>query len=219
MASPLFGSHTDAGDPIAAFDNAGNLFVGGISFNRVKPSNGDVYVATYGANPTPSGYPVDYLRTIIVGRGTPSSVQGGIFQDKPMLEVDRSGGPNDGNVYVCWSRFTGSGQTRCSSAAQRTPGRRSAVRSPSPAAPTSVVQASTSPSRPTATCTSRSAASRRTRTRSPGWASLARATVASVLAGPADHQHDRCTTRSTSTATAVTARALPVGSRLPPCAA
>ena len=29
MASPLFGSHTDAGDPIAAFDNAGNLFVAG----------------------------------------------------------------------------------------------------------------------------------------------------------------------------------------------
>ena len=112
MASPLFGTHTDAGDPIAAFDNDGNLFVGGISFNRVKPSNGDVYVATYGSNPHTSGYPVDYLRTVIVGRGTPSSVQGGIFQDKPMLEVDRTGGPNDGNVYVCWSRFTGGGQNK-----------------------------------------------------------------------------------------------------------
>ena len=111
-ASPLFGTHTDAGDPIAAFDNDGNLFVGGISFNRVKPSNGDVYVATYGTNPHPSGYPVDYLRTVVVGRGTPSSVQGGIFQDKPMLEVDRTGGPNDGNVYVCWSRFTGAGQNK-----------------------------------------------------------------------------------------------------------
>jgi hypothetical protein len=110
-ASPLFGTHTDAGDPIAAFDGDGNLFVGGISFNRVKPSNGDVYVATYGTNPT-ANYPVDYLRTVIVGRGTPSSVQGGIFQDKPMLEVDRTGGPNDGNVYVCWSRFTGGGRNK-----------------------------------------------------------------------------------------------------------
>ena len=108
MASPLFGTHTDAGDPIAAFDNDGNLFVGGISFNRVKPSNGDVYVASYGTNPV-GAYPVDYLRTVIVGRGTPSAVQGGIFEDKPMLEVDRTGGPNDGNVYVCWSRFTGVG--------------------------------------------------------------------------------------------------------------
>jgi hypothetical protein len=111
MASPLFGTHTDAGDPIAAFDSAGNLFVGGIAFNRARPSNGDVYVATYGTLPN-GAYPVDYLRTVIVGRGTPSTVQGGIFQDKPMLEVDRTGGEHDGNVYVCWTRFTGFGQNK-----------------------------------------------------------------------------------------------------------
>jgi hypothetical protein len=46
QASPLFGDHTDAGDPIAAFDNAGNLYVGGISFNRVGKTLGHVYVAT-----------------------------------------------------------------------------------------------------------------------------------------------------------------------------
>ena len=105
----MFGTHTDAGDPIAAFDNDGNLFVGGISFNRVKPSNGDVYVSTYGTEPHESGFPVDYARTVVVGQGTPSEVIGGIFQDKPMLEVDRTGGEHDGNVYVCWSRFTGVG--------------------------------------------------------------------------------------------------------------
>ena len=107
--SPLFGTHTDAGDPIGAFDNDGNLFVGGISFNRVKPSNGDVYVATYGTEPHENGFPFDYERTVVVGQGTPSEVIGGIFQDKPMLEVDRTGGEHDGNVYVCWSRFTGVG--------------------------------------------------------------------------------------------------------------
>lgn len=112
MASPLFGTHTDAGDPIAAFDSNGNLFVGGIAFNRIKPANGDVYVATYGTTPHASGYPVDYQRTVIVGQGTPSEVIGGIFQDKPMLEVDRTGGTNDGNVYVCWSRFTGAGTNK-----------------------------------------------------------------------------------------------------------
>ncbi|HUF58095.1 MAG TPA: sialidase family protein, partial [Actinomycetota bacterium] len=112
MESPLFGNHTDAGDPIAAFDNDGNLFVGGISFNRVGAINGDVYVATYLTTPHPSGYPVDYARTRIVGRGTPSRNFQGIFQDKPMLEVDRTGGDHDGNVYVCWSRFTGFGQNR-----------------------------------------------------------------------------------------------------------
>ena len=110
MSSPLFGNHTDAGDPIAAFDNDGRLYVGGIAFNRVGPINGDVYVASYGAQDQPNGYPVDYLRTRIVGRGTPSRNFQGIFQDKPMLEVDRTGGPHDGNVYVCWSRFTAFGQ-------------------------------------------------------------------------------------------------------------
>jgi hypothetical protein len=112
MASPLFGNHTDAGDPIAAFDNEGNLFVGGIAFNRVGAINGDVYVSTYLTDPHPSGYPVDYARTRIVGRGTPSRNFQGVFQDKPMLEVDRTGGDHDGNVYVCWSRFTGFGQNR-----------------------------------------------------------------------------------------------------------
>ena len=113
MASPLFGNHTDAGDPIAAFDNDGNLFVGGISFNRVGAILGHVYVATYGTNPHASGYPVDYLRTVIVGTGTPSRNFFGIFQDKPMLEVDRTGNTaTDGNVYVCWSRFTGFGQNK-----------------------------------------------------------------------------------------------------------
>jgi hypothetical protein len=111
QASPLFGRHTEAGDPIAAFDNDGNLFVGGISFNRANAINGDVYVSTWGAD-SAGGLPVDYLRTRVVGKGTPSRNFFGIFQDKPMLEVDRTGGPTDGNVYVCWSRFTGNGQNK-----------------------------------------------------------------------------------------------------------
>jgi hypothetical protein len=112
MESPLFGQQAFAGDPIAAFDSDGNLFVGGIAFNRVGAINGDVYVATYAAEDQPQGYPVDYLRTRVVGVGTPSRNFVGIFQDKPMLEVDRTGGDHDGNVYVCWSRFTGFGQNK-----------------------------------------------------------------------------------------------------------
>ena len=114
--SPLFGTRRFAGDPIAAFDRYGNLFVGGIAFNRVDDIRGSVYVATYGADDQPiSGaddYPADYLRTRIVGEGTPSRNFFGIFQDKPMLEVDRTGGLHDGNVYVCWARFTGAGQNK-----------------------------------------------------------------------------------------------------------
>jgi hypothetical protein len=118
QASPLFSRHTDAGDPIAQFDNTGRLFVGGISFNRVGAVNGDVYVATYEADSPPCaattcpGYPVDYERTVVVGQGTPSRNIGGIFQDKPMLEVDRTSSQFEGNLYVCWSRFTGLGQNK-----------------------------------------------------------------------------------------------------------
>ena len=113
MASPLHGRQAEAGDPLLAFDNDGNLFAGGIAFNRVNPQNGDVWVATYASTPHPSGYPKDYLRTVVVGQGTPALA--GIFEDKPELEVDRTGGQFDGNVYICWSRFVGvAGRTRIS---------------------------------------------------------------------------------------------------------
>jgi hypothetical protein len=95
-ASPLHGRQLEAGDPLLAFDNDGNLLAGGIAFNRVNPQNGDVWVASYASTPHPSGYPKDYLRTVVVGQGTPALA--GIFQDKPELEVDRTGGPHDGNV-------------------------------------------------------------------------------------------------------------------------
>jgi hypothetical protein len=108
--SPLKG-RTDSGDPLVAFDNDGRLFVGGIAFNRAHPQLGSVFVSTYGANAGPSGpsgqLPKDYLRTVIVGqRGTPGIA--GIFQDKPMMEVDRStASPHQDNVYFCWTKFQG----------------------------------------------------------------------------------------------------------------
>jgi hypothetical protein len=110
MASPLHGDHAEAGDPLLAFDSDGNLFAGGIAFNRVNPQNGDVWVASYASTPHPSGYPKDYLRTVVVGQGTPALF--GIFEDKPSMEVDRTGGEFDGNVYICWSRFVGAGRTK-----------------------------------------------------------------------------------------------------------
>ncbi len=112
-ASPLHLRQAEAGDPLLAFAGDGTLFAGGIAFNRVNPQNGDVWVATYANHPHPSGYPKDYLRTVVVGQGTPAL--NGIFEDKPSLEVDRTGGRFDGNVYICWSRFVGfNGRTQVS---------------------------------------------------------------------------------------------------------
>jgi hypothetical protein len=107
---------TDFSDPIAAFDNAGNLFFGGISYaGNLAPQGGHnaVFVAKYNTTPpscaatTCPGFPVSYDHTSIVAKGASSKNLFGAFHDKPMLEVDRTGGPTDGNVYVCWTKFNG----------------------------------------------------------------------------------------------------------------
>lgn len=113
--SPLKG-RTDSGDPLVAFDNDGRLFVGGIAFNRAMPQNGSVFVATYEADNGPAGpsgqLPNDYVRTLIVGKaGVPAIA--GIFQDKPLMEVDRStASPFEDNVYFCWTKFQGAGRSK-----------------------------------------------------------------------------------------------------------
>jgi hypothetical protein len=117
--SPIFGINTAAGDPIMDWDNDGNLFVGGISFNRTVPTgnafktNGNVYVATYERDPgAPLG--IDYMRNVIVGRGTPGAFPAaGRFNDKPSLKVDDwTSSPQEGNLYVAWAMFPGSGQNQ-----------------------------------------------------------------------------------------------------------
>jgi hypothetical protein len=118
QASPIFGRAGAAGDPIMDWDNEDRLFYGGISFNRtnpnpsgfVTPTNGDVIVSTWEHDPAqPLG--MDYLRTVIVGKGTPSAFFFGRFNDKPSLRVDDwEGSPHEGNVYVAWTLFPGAGQ-------------------------------------------------------------------------------------------------------------
>ncbi|MGH3110636.1 MAG: sialidase family protein, partial [Gaiellaceae bacterium] len=49
-----------------------------------------------------------YEFTTLVSRGTPGAA--GIFEDKVELGVDiGTASPHEGNVYVCWARFTGGG--------------------------------------------------------------------------------------------------------------
>lgn len=107
QASPLFGLANNAGDPVQAWDNDGHAFYAGIAFNRAKPANGSLWVARYdwASGPAP-----EYEFTTLAARGTPSPIFLGLFHDKIMMEVDRGAdSPHDGNVYVCWARFTASG--------------------------------------------------------------------------------------------------------------
>jgi len=114
-ASPLFSVDTSAGDPLLDWDTSGDLFVGGIAFNRtattgaITQTNGNMFVATYVRNPT-SALGIAYVRTVIVGRGTPSANFFGRVNDKPSLKVDSwAGSPNQGNVYAAWTLFPGAG--------------------------------------------------------------------------------------------------------------
>jgi hypothetical protein len=105
QASPLQGLVTAAGDPVQAWSTTGKAYYGGIAFNRAKPNNGSIWLARYdwqmvATSPT-------YEFTTLVSRGVPGS---GPFEDKVQLEVDRGvASPHNGNVYMCWARFQGSG--------------------------------------------------------------------------------------------------------------
>jgi len=106
----------DAGDPVLAWDNHGRLFAG--SESSTDPANpaktfGDVWVATY-ENPTgPGGATADdgkeFVRSLDIAQGSAAPNLLGVFHDKTAIEVDRTGGPCDGNVYFSWARFTGNG--------------------------------------------------------------------------------------------------------------
>jgi hypothetical protein len=102
LASPAHGECGAAGDPTQSFDRSGRLFYGFICFNRAKPVNGSIYVASYDRDGS------HYVRTALVDRGTPSSSNFvGLFQDKVNLTVDQTSGPRSGSVYVAWAKYSG----------------------------------------------------------------------------------------------------------------
>ena len=101
VASPAHGQCRAAGDPTQAFDTQGRLFYGFICFNRAKPINGSLYVATYDQDGA------GYVRTVLVDSGTPSANFAGLFQDKINITVDQTDGPWSGFLYVAWAKYHG----------------------------------------------------------------------------------------------------------------
>ena len=106
----------DSGDPVLAWDNHGRLFAGSESSTnpeRQTQTFGDVWVATYENPNGPVGATVDdgkeFIRSIDVATGSSAPNLLGKFHDKTAIEVDRTGGSCDGNVYFAWARFTGGG--------------------------------------------------------------------------------------------------------------
>src|SRR5439155_169668 len=87
--------------------------------NPEKPTQtfGDVWVATY-ENPAGSGGATlndgkEFKTSVDVAEGSAAPNLLGKFHDKTSIEVDRTGGQCDGNVYFAWARFTGGGAGDC----------------------------------------------------------------------------------------------------------
>jgi hypothetical protein len=116
QASPLHGFVLGSGDPVQAWDRSKHLYYAGIAFNRVHPQNASIWLARYlwpDAAPAPA-----YQFTTLVSRGTPGV--SGIFEDKVDVGVDTgAASPHQGNVYVCWTRFTGAGNNAVELATSR----------------------------------------------------------------------------------------------------
>jgi hypothetical protein len=102
-----------AGDPVIAWDNQGRAFFGSESSDDPAGSAktfGDVFVARFknsGGSTLNDGKQYDGTTVVEKGSSAPNLL--GKFNDKTAIEVDRTGGACDGNVYFSWSRFTGNG--------------------------------------------------------------------------------------------------------------
>jgi hypothetical protein len=104
-----------AGDPVIAWDNHGRAFFGSESSDDpagTPKTFGDVWVARY-RNPGGPDAPdstrdgLAYYGTTVVAKGSSAPNLLGTFNDKTAIEVDRTGGACDGNVYFSFSRFSG----------------------------------------------------------------------------------------------------------------
>lgn len=105
-----------AGDPVAAWDAEGRLFMGSESSGDpalTKKTFGDVWVARYVNPDGPAGSTSNdgkrFAGTVLVARGSSAPNLLGKFNDKTSIEADRTSSTCRGNVYFAWSRFTGNG--------------------------------------------------------------------------------------------------------------
>src|SRR5947208_9728807 len=105
-----------AGDPVLAWDSHGRLFAGSESSgdpDGTAKTFGDVWVGTYenpgGENGATISDGKEFVGSLVVAKGSAAPNLLGKFHDKTSIEVDRTGGQCDGNVYFAWARFTGGG--------------------------------------------------------------------------------------------------------------
>lgn len=103
-----------SGDPVLAWDKQGRLFAGGEASADpagTKKTYGDEWVATF-QNPGKIGGSTlddgtEFVRSVVVGKGSAAPNLLGKFNDKTALEADRTNSTCQNNVYFAWSVFNG----------------------------------------------------------------------------------------------------------------
>lgn len=95
-SSPIYIPHETnndkSADPSLQFNNSGELFLCYIDYEGTNFTSGEIYVRKSTDNGTSWGNPVE----VIADTDCPNK----LCIDRPWMEVDRSGGPNDGTIYV-----------------------------------------------------------------------------------------------------------------------
>jgi len=84
-------------DPGLTVDSEGNFYAVVLDYIDVTLPNG-LYVFMSSDGGVTWGDPVTVVDSVV-----------GVFEDKELIACDRTGGPGDGNLYVAWARFGGSG--------------------------------------------------------------------------------------------------------------
>lgn len=105
-----------SGDPVLAWDTQGRLFMGSESSDDpagTKKTYGDTWVATF-QNPHGTTGPTtmdgtEFVRSLVVGKGSAAPNLLGKFNDKTAIEADRTTSACRDNVYFAWSSFYGNG--------------------------------------------------------------------------------------------------------------
>jgi hypothetical protein len=106
-----------SGDPVEAWDGDGRLFMGSESSDDpagTPKGFGDVWVATYenpaGTHGATADDGQEFIRSVMVAKGSSAPNYNGVFNDKTAIAADRTSNPaTRGNVYFSNSRFVGSG--------------------------------------------------------------------------------------------------------------
>jgi hypothetical protein len=91
-------------DPVVAIDGVGNVYVSNLYLNASNSANG-IYVSLGQLSSPDLGFSAAATVPVATDLSTTSSV----IEDKEWIAVDNSSnGATRGNVYVSWTRFTGS---------------------------------------------------------------------------------------------------------------